>query len=308
MIMPRLPFFGLLLLMLGCGAAVWVGQPGVDVSLDSAREIWADVLRDADDAGLQATRVSPAKEMQLGDELAAHANDLGAEDPAAAVYLQAVGDALVPHVNRTAIHYRFHVIQSPQINAFALPGGHIYVLSGMLDFLESEAELAAVLGHEMSHVDLRHCIERYQYALALKKVGAGSAGQMVELAHQLFALSYTQDEELEADAGGERLAIEGGYDPDAAPAVFARMQRKLGEATPAAATTPAGEIQQAVGQGIAAFFRTHPPSDQRSRQLSGMVASNRSKLAGRIVYKGVRNYRARVARSAQVFPEEQRVY
>lgn len=306
--MPRLPFVGLMLLMLGCGAAVWLGHPDPDISFDSAREIWADVMRDADDIGLEATRVPPAREMQLGVELAANATQLGPEDAAAEEYVQAVGDELTPHVDRTAIRYRFHVIQSPGINAFALPGGQIYVLSGMLDFLESESELAAVLGHEMSHVDLRHCIERYQYTLALKKAGVGGVGQIAELAHDLFALSYTQDQELEADAGGERLAIQAGYDPDAAPEVFRRMQIRMNEPKRTPGATPAGEIAQAAGEALEAFFRTHPPSEQRSRQLSAMVAQNRRTLAGRIVYKGVRNYRARTPRSRAQFPQEQHIY
>src|SRR6185437_8443909 len=111
--MPRTPFFGVLLLMLGCGGAVWLGQPDPNLSFDSARLIWADVLRDADDIGLQLTRVSPAKEMQLGSELAGGAAGFGPEDEAADRYVQAVGNLLAAHLNRPSIQYHFHVVRRP---------------------------------------------------------------------------------------------------------------------------------------------------------------------------------------------------
>lgn len=197
----RIYFYGLLGLMGACGAAVAMGNLAPDVSLESAREIWADVLRDVDEFGLHATRIPVHKEMQVGADMARQ-SVWGAEDGEAAKYVAAVGQGLVGNVNRKAMRYQFHVIRSREVNAFALPGGQIYVLSGMLDFLHSEAELAAILGHEISHVDLRHCVERYQYQLALKKIGAGDAGPLVEIAHGLVAIGYSQDQELEADASG----------------------------------------------------------------------------------------------------------
>ncbi|HLX44129.1 MAG TPA: M48 family metalloprotease, partial [Bryobacteraceae bacterium] len=248
------------------------------------------------------------KEMQLGSEIAGQIKSWGAEDPEASKYVTAVGEQLLPNLNRKAIHYQFHVIQSPEINAFAIPGGHIYVLTGLLDFLHSEAELASILGHEMSHVDLRHCIERYQYELALKKVGARDAGAIVGIAHQFASLGYAQYQELEADASGERLAVEAGYDPDGASAVFHRMKIRFGEQHARPAETPLGEVGQAVGGALGAYFQTHPPSEERARQLSEMVAKNHSTLASRTFYRGVRNYKEKIPRSARQFPAEKRVY
>ena len=294
--------------MLACGAAVSVGQLDSNVSLDSAREIWADVLRDVDEFGLHATRVPAHKEMQLGNEIAAQIKNWGPEDPEASKYVTAVAAQLLPNVNRKAIHYQFHVIKSPQINAFAIPGGHVYVLTGLLDFLESEAELAAILGHEMSHVDLRHCIERYQYELALKKVGAPDVGILVGLAHQFASLGYAQFQELEADASGERLSIEAGYDPDAAIAVFQRMKTRFGESAAAPARTPLGEVGRAVGEALGAYFETHPPSQERARQLTEMVARNHGTLTGRTFYRGIANYQKRIPRNTQDFDAENHVY
>jgi predicted Zn-dependent protease len=305
---PTKSFFALLVLMVACGATVLLGNLDPDVSLDSARELWSDVLRDVDDLGLQTTRVSAYREMQLGDQMATQFATGTKEDSDAAKYVAAVGAQLLPHVNRKGMRYHFHVIHSPEINAFALPGGQVYVLSGLLDFLQSEAELSAILGHEISHADLRHCIERYQYQLALKKVGMGQAGGLAGFAHELVAIGYQQDQELEADLSGERLAIEAGYDPNAAAAVFERMKTKLSESKATPATSPAGEVGQAVGEAIGSYFRTHPTSEARARQLSVMTRKNRRELAGRTFYRGIRNYQTRTPRSTQEFVEEEYVY
>jgi predicted Zn-dependent protease len=301
-------FFGVLAMLAICGAAVAMGELDPAVNLESARQIWADVLRDVDEFGLHATRIPAHKEMELGNQLAGEIARWAPEDPEATRYVNAVGQVLTGKVNRKAIHYQFHVIKSPQINAFAIPGGHIFVLSGMLNFLHSEAELAAILGHEISHVDLRHCVERYQYQLAMKKIGAGDAAPLVELAHGLVAIGYSQAQELEADASGERLAIEAGYDPDAAIAVFKRMKEKFGEAAAEPAKTPLNEVGQAVGEAIVSYFRTHPPSEERARQLSDMLAANHRRLSGQMFYRGIANYRDRVARSEREFGAEKHIY
>jgi predicted Zn-dependent protease len=301
-------FFLVLGLMAACGVIVALGDKDSSVSLDSAREIWADVLRDTDAVGMTATRVAPAREMQFGNELAAQAARWGEEDPIQTAYVTAVGAQLTPHVHRNEIGYHFHVLRSPGVNAFAMPGGHIYVLTGLLDFLHSESELAAILGHEISHVDLRHCIERYQYQLAARKIGVAGAGEILDIAHSLAAEGYTQYQELDADSAGEALAIAADYDPDAAAAVFKRMEEQLGERKIPAAKTPAGEVGQAIDQAIGSYFRSHPPSSERSQKLIEMTAANHRTLSGRRFYKGESNYRERVPRSAESRAEEYRVY
>ncbi|HYL36904.1 MAG TPA: M48 family metallopeptidase [Bryobacteraceae bacterium] len=294
----------LALLSLG-GVLASLGEPNPDVSLSSVREIWADVLRDADQVGYKVTRVPAVEEMRVGAEMHA-AMSWGAADPEAERYVTAVGARVLPYVRRHDIQYTFHVIDSPGVNAFALPGGHIYILGGMLGFLQSESELAAILGHEMSHVDLRHCIERYQYRIALRKVGAGDLGMLVDIVHDLVAIGYTQYEELEADAQGERLAVEAGYDPEAAARVFHRLQQAVGEQNPQPARTPIGEVAQSIGQAIGSYFQTHPSSHERELRLSSEVASNRRRLAGRTFYVGVKNYNERVPRTEREYPDEKR--
>ena len=299
--------FVLVLLVLGVGGAlVPLGEIEQGVTFSSVLEIWADVLRDADQFGLHLTRVSDREEMQVGRDIARSVAPWWRENPEKAQYVSAVGATLLPHVRRTGLRYEFHVIESGQINAFALPGGQIFVTTGMLELLQSEAELAAVLGHEISHVDLRHCIERFQYDLALRKVKARELGALTEIARRLLTVGYNKYQELEADAQGIRLSIEAGYDPDAGAAVFTRLNERSGERTPPKARTPVGEVAQAVEQAMGSYLRSHPPSDERVRRLNRLVAKNRQRLSGRVVYVGAENYRVRIPRTQQEFPQEQR--
>jgi predicted Zn-dependent protease len=302
--MPKIKFFAVLTLLLAGAAVATRGTPDPTVSLDSLVNLWSDTLRDTDQIGMKLTRVSDAEEMQIGAELARAMG--GTEDPAAAAYVSKVAAPLLTHLQRRGIHYQFHVINSDQINAFALPGGQIFVMRGLLDLAESEAEIAGVLGHEMSHVDLRHCIERYQYESKLKKAGMPELGWLVELAHHFATQSFSAAQEAEADTQGERLIIESGYDPDAPAALFLRMKARLGEPSREQQNTPAGEVLQATGNAITAYFRTHPPSEERSKRLADMVTQNHRQLAGRSFYVGKENLRERLARVDRTYPGEYR--
>ena len=302
--MQRIKFLAVLIFLAAGAGLATRGTPDPEVSLNSLIDLWSDTLRDTDQIGMKLTRVSDAEEMQIGAELAR--GMMGTEDPAASAYVTKVAEPLLPHLRRRGIRYQFHVINSDQVNAFAIPGGQIFVMRGLLDFADSEAELASVLGHEMSHVDLRHCIERYQYESKLKKAGMPEAGGIVELAHRLATQGFSSQQEAEADGQGERLSIESGYDPDAAVALFLRMKSRLGEPTRDQQTTPAGEVLQSTGELVTAYFRTHPPSEERAKRLADMVARNHRDLAGRSFYVGKENLRERIARANRAYPAEYR--
>jgi predicted Zn-dependent protease len=297
--------FGLVVALLLVGAVLATrGTSDPQVSLASLVELWSDTLRDTDQIGMKLTRVSDAEEMRIGADLARGVADLGREDADATRYVTGVAQPLLSHLRRPGIRYQVHVIDSPQINAFALPGGQIFVMSGLLEFVESEAELAAVLGHEMSHVDLRHCIEHYQYEAKLSKASAPELGGIVEMAHRLVTAGFSPQQELEADAQGERLSVESGYDPDAEAALFARMKTKFHEPSRVQATTPAGEVTEAAGEAMGSYFRTHPPSEERVRRLNDMLARHRAELAGRSFYVGKENLRERVPKSSHEYAAE----
>lgn len=303
----RLATAGILAFLIAGGILASMGKQDKNVDLSSAREIWADVLRDADQIGLQATRMPVSEEIQLGKDLAVGMQGWAPEDPRDTQYVTAVAASLIPEVRRKQMPYTFHVIESPSVNAFALPGGQIYVLRGMMDFLQTEAELAAIVGHEMAHVDLRHCVERYQYEHAAKRLGVGELGGTIDAARIFVTLGYNQYQELEADAEGDRLAIAAGYDPDAAEAAFLRLEQLLGEGPRPRATTPAGEVTQAMEQALQDYFRTHPHTDERARRMHAFAASHKE-LAGRQFYVGRQNYTARKPRASLAPQYELRTY
>ncbi len=302
--MSRIRFFCVLGLLIAGAAIATRGIPDPRVGLESLTELWSDTLRDTDQIGMKVTRVSDADEMKIGADLVRSVAYPEPQDPATAAYVDAVGQTVAQHVHRRAIRYQFHIVNSPAVNAFALPGGHIYVTTGMLGFVESEAELATILGHEISHVDLRHCIENYQYEAKLKKAGMPVAGELAEIAHHLATFPFAHDQESDADAQGLRLSIESGYDPQAAPALFTRMQAHYHEPSRPQATTPAGEVAQSAGEAMASFFRSHPPTEERIRDLYAMVSRERSALKGKTVYVGRQNLRDRTAKSAHQYPNE----
>jgi beta-barrel assembly-enhancing protease len=302
--MPRTRFFLVLASLIAGAALATRGTSDPAVSLESLTELWSDTLRDTDQIGMKVTRVSDADEMRIGAELARGVADFEPVDPVAQDYVNAVGQIVAQHVSRRGIRYQFHVINSPAINAFALPGGRIFINSEMLNFLQSEAELAAILGHEISHVDLRHSIERYQYEAKLTKAGLKQVGQIVEIAHRLATFSFAQYQESNADAQGERMSIESGYDPTAAASLFRRMQAHLGERARSPATTPGGEVAQSVDDALASFFRTHPPAEERTRDLDAIVVMQRASLRGKPFYVGRQNLAERVPRSIRDYPDE----
>lgn len=286
---PRIRFIALTATLLASGAAVYFGKLEREVSFDAVLELWADVLHDADKSVVQVVRVSAGEEMALGRSLAATYSGATAEDAAETAYVTAVAHRLLTALHRKNIDYHFHVLDSPEVNAFALPGGQIYVMRGLLDFVTSEAELAAVLAHEMSHVDLGHCVERYQYEVTLNRIGAADLGKAADLARRFATVPYNQFQETEADAEGLRLLIEARYNPEAAPRLFQRFA--AGETAPS-------------GDPVSAYFRSHPPSQERTARLAETLRKEQRAIAGQKFYEGRMNLRTRTPLEQQNLAEE----
>jgi len=145
------------------------------------------------------------------------------EDPALSKYVVSLGELLkntTPHGKR---RYTFTVLDSDVVNAFALPGGYVYVSRGLLALANDEAELAGVLGHEIGHVVARHTAERYSNAtitgIGALILGAVTKSDLVGNLAQLGAAAYVQgfsrDQEFEADQLGIRYMTQAGFDPKA---------------------------------------------------------------------------------------------
>jgi predicted Zn-dependent protease len=290
---------------LAAGILVLLGEVDQKVGLDSVAEIWGDLLWDVDRSALQLTRVPADEEMELGDELADEITRHWEGEPEWSYYVRKVGESMLPFVDREEIEYEFHVVESEAANAFALPGGHVFITTAMLeDFVETEAELAAVLGHEMSHVDLRHCIERYQHVLTLEKAGVGEVGAVLEIIRRLAALGYRQYQEVEADEHGVNLAVRAGYDPEASAALFERLAIEHGERARREARTPVGEVAGAVGDVLGSYGQTHPASMDRVDRVRAWIARHENEFSDRPTYVGRENLRLRVPRADREYPEE----
>ena len=164
--------------------------------------------------------------------------------------------------------YTFHVVDSPEVNAFALPGGPIYVNSGLIELCDTEDELASVIAHEMSHVAARHATEMLttQNLTQLVLVAAISvvpvplppiAWEGAKLGYVLGLLRYSRGKEAEADRLGLQLVASAGYDP----AQMADVFRKL------------SEQQRSLPSVVERFFSSHPLTEDRMHDVEARAAA-----------------------------------
>ncbi|MGV8998014.1 MAG: M48 family metalloprotease [Parvibaculaceae bacterium] len=167
-----------------------------------------------------ATLMSPDDEAAQG--AAAHPKILAAyggvyDDPKVGQYVSAVTQRIAGGTQMPAQTYHVTVLNSSVINAFALPGGYVYVTRGLLALVDDEAELAGVLGHEIGHVIARHGAQRQTAVLGATLLGAvlgdGAVNQVVQLGGQGLLAGYSRDQEYEADALGVHYLANAGYDP-----------------------------------------------------------------------------------------------
>lgn len=196
------------------------------------------------------------------------------DDARLQAYIQRVGERVARSSHRNQLKYVFTLVDSPDVNAFALPGGYIYIHRGLLAYLNSEAELAAVLGHEVGHVTARHSVRQQSQSMAWGLLGqaaaigtgVGAVGDVANVMGNAFVRGYGRDMELEADGLGAQYLARAGYDPQAMIEVvkvlknqetFARDQAaKRGEAVPDSG-------------GYHGLFDTHPDNDRRLQEVIG---------------------------------------
>lgn len=172
------------------------------------------------------TLISPEQEKQIGAEqhpkiLAAYGGAY--DDPALGAYVAEVTGRIAKVSELAELTFTVTVLDTPAVNAFALPGGYVYVTRGLIALANDEAELAGVIGHEIAHVTARHSARRQTAAAGPAILGAilgivvgdRSLGQLVQLGGQGFLADYSRDQEREADMIGTRYLAAAGYDPAA---------------------------------------------------------------------------------------------
>ena len=213
-------------------------RPGYRRQLGRARLPWALVLAVVT-AGCATNPVTGSRELvfmsesqeaALGREADAQIrSEMGVyEDAALQEYIAAIGNRLAAASHRPDLPWQFTVIDSPVVNAFAVPGGYIYLTRGLLAYLNDEAELAGVLGHEIGHVTARHSVQAYsraagaQMGLLLGQIfvpgmrpryGRPGLGDAAGQGLGLLFLKFGRDDERQADRLGAEYAVASGWDP-----------------------------------------------------------------------------------------------
>ena len=215
----------------------------------------------------QRVALTPEQEIALGSQsapqMAAQFGGLSRNEKAIAA-VKTVGARLVARsvAAKSPYKYSFHVLaDSRTINAFALPGGPIFITEGLLRLLGSEGEVAGVLGHEIGHVIARHAAERLakqqltQGLIGAVAVGSGdyTATQMAQVVGSLINMKYGREDEIESDILGVRIVLEAGYDPRA----MLRVMEVLAKASSGARQPE--------------FTSTHPDPGNRAERIKAEI-------------------------------------
>ena len=221
--------------------------------------------------------VGAAGESELGRRffLAARSELPLVEDPAVTEYVGQIGARLVKTLGAQEFDYRFYVVQSPVLNAFAVPGGYVFIFSGLLARVANDDELAGVLGHEMGHVRGHHIVRQQEkgqvwsaaalLGLLLSAVNpvAGAAGIA---AAETAQLKFSREFEQEADFLGLRTMSTAGYDPHAMGTFFKTLLTE----------------QRINPAGVPAYMLTHPVTEDRVSHVETTISAQKLKTpAGR---------------------------
>ena len=206
-----------------------------------------------------------------------------AQDKALGSYIDRTGKKIAGQTHRTHMPYNFHVVNATYVNAYAFPGGTIACTRGILLSLENEAELAALLGHELGHVNARHTAQQMSKGmLGQAVVGglsavAGAAGsgygglasQLGQIGAGALLASYSRDNERQADALGMEYIVKSGYSPDGMVGLM-DMLNSLGKHKPSA---------------MELMFSTHPMSAERYQSVVQSAATKYKSAKGRPLYR-----------------------
>jgi predicted Zn-dependent protease len=211
--------------------------------------------------------MSEAQEIAMGRELDAQVRqEMGLyQDDDLQRYVQDLGMQLARRSQRPNLPWSFAVVDSPAVNAFALPGGHIYITRGILAYLDNEAQLAGVLGHEIGHVTARHSAQQYTRSMGASLgvlVGSIFVPQMrpfsdlAEGGIGVLFLKFGRDDELQADALGAQYVATGGWDPEQVPQFLTTLAR-IAETTDR--------------NGVPNWLSTHPQPENRAVRVTETV-------------------------------------
>lgn len=164
---------------------------------------------------------------------------------------------LVKYVSRKKIKYQYTVIREDEVNAYALAGGKMLIHSKLIDFVDSDDELAFVIAHEIAHNELKHCIKKIQYAVRANQINP-TLGEIVSEAYQIYDMPFSKDEEFAADELGVKLLKKAGFKKEGAIRFFEKL----------------AILEQKYGQdkrdALNDFISSHPTAEKRKLRVQKM--------------------------------------
>jgi predicted Zn-dependent protease len=221
--------------------------------------------------------LSVEKEKQLGEQflLEIHQEVPLVKDPFLTSYLNQLGQRLVAQIGPQPFQYKFFIVDDPSMNAFAVPGGYIFIHTGLIRMAEREGELAGVMAHEISHVYCRHMSKMMEKSRAvsiasmigaLASVFLGGVGLPLMVgsmaAGESAMLKYSRDNESEADATGFKWMVKAGYNPRDMVSIFSKMNKQ----------------RWLEGGKLPIYLSTHPDVDNRIVELSHQLVMHQKEL------------------------------
>jgi predicted Zn-dependent protease len=225
----------------------------------------------------QLMLVSESQELAMGKEYDQQiVAEMGLyDDPTLAAYIQKLGLQMAVLSERPQLAWTFRLVDDPVVNAFAVPGGYIYITRGIMSQLESEAQLASVLGHEIGHVTARHTAQQItkqqvaQLGLGIGSIFSPVAAGIAGGAMQVLFLKFSRDDESQADELGFRYMRAARYDPREAGDMFRQLVR----------------MSDASGGRIPEWQSTHPDPGNRAEKADARAATvPQTELSGMIVH------------------------
>lgn len=244
-------------------------------------------------AALSGCMASTQQEVQLGQQYAAQINQQLplVSDAEVVRYINVLGDSIARVGDDRDLDWHFYVVDSPEINAFAVPGGYIYVNRGLIEAAQNMSQLAGVLGHEIGHVEKRHSMQQMR-DMERANVGVGLlcvlttvcesqvAATAINVGGSAVFAKFSRADESEADEVGVQNMVRAGIDPRGIPEMF-RILLNMRQRGPGA---------------VDAWFSTHPMEEDRIAATEAMIAKIDPAILRTLTSdtQGFRSFRARV--------------
>jgi Zn-dependent protease with chaperone function len=211
------------------------------------------------------------------------------KDPKINAYVRGIFDRLVPHYKNHGMRYTVHVIKNSAANAFAIPGGHIYVQTGLLNLVSSDDELATVLAHELAHAEKRHSLKNFRASTAAVALLNAAVKNRKDretwgaLLTTLTMMKFSRTQEDEADDIGQFRMAAAGFNPAAQVAVWEKFLKKYGDT-----------------RGVQQYLSSHPPSSQRIENARNNL--KKMNVSPRTVFANTRNLMSATRQNLLVNP------